>query len=89
MFSFDSLATSSWAAGPNGKADATDAAVARRVNSCWVAFYKMDPKSKSLSCAGGFTWPAYTDEADDAAQFTNAGPKLAKAKTLPSGPPQN
>jgi para-nitrobenzyl esterase len=86
MFSFDSLATSSWAAGPNGKADAADAAVAKRVNSCWVAFYKMDPKARSLTCADGFTWPAYTDAADDAAQF-GATPKLVKSKTLPNGPP--
>jgi para-nitrobenzyl esterase len=89
MFSFDTIDTSSWGMSATGKADAADRAMAQKVNSCWVAFYKMDPKSKSLSCAGGFTWPAYTDEADDAAQFTNAGPKLAKAKTLPSGPPQN
>jgi para-nitrobenzyl esterase len=89
MFSFDTIDTSSWGMSATGKADAADRAMAQKVNSCWVAFYKMDPKSKSLSCAGGFSWPAYTDAADDAAQFTNAGPKLAKAKTLPSGPPQN
>ena len=41
----------------------------KRVNSCWVAFYKMDPKAKSITCADGFNWPAYTDAADDAAQF--------------------
>jgi para-nitrobenzyl esterase len=89
MFSFDAVDTSSWGMSASGKADAADRAMAQKVNSCWVAFYKMDPKTKSLSCAGGFTWPAYTDAADDAAQFTNAGPKLAKAKTLPNGPPQN
>lgn len=89
MFSFDTVDTSSWGMSASGKADANDRAMARKVNSCWIAFYKMDPKAKSLSCADDFTWPAYTDAADGAAQFTNAGPKLAKAKTLPNGPPQN
>ena len=63
-----------------------DKAVAKRVNSCWVAFFKMDPKAKSLTCADGFTWPAYTDAGDDAAQFGDT-PKLVKSKTIPNGPP--
>jgi para-nitrobenzyl esterase len=86
MFAFDSLDTSSWAAGPGGKADARDRAVAKRVNSCWVAFYKMDPKAKSLTCADGFTWPAYSDAGDDAAEFGET-PRLVKSKTIPNGPP--
>jgi para-nitrobenzyl esterase len=86
MFSFDSLGTSSWAQGPNGKADANDTAVAKRVNSCWIAFYRMDPKAKSLTCADGFTWPSYTDANDEAARFETT-PKLVKSKTLPNGPP--
>ena len=89
MFSFNSVDTSSWGMSASGKADAADRAMAQKINSCWVAFYKMDPAAKSFSCADGFTWPSYTDAADDAAQFTNAGPKLAKAKTLPNGPPRN
>jgi para-nitrobenzyl esterase len=88
MFSFDSIDTSSWAANASGgKATDADRAVAKKVNSCWVAFYKMDPAAKSLTCADGFTWPAYTDAADDAARF-EATPKLVKSKTLPNGPPQ-
>ena len=47
---------------------------------------KMDPKAKSLTCADGFTWPAYTEAGDDAARF-EATPKLVKSKTLPNGPP--
>jgi para-nitrobenzyl esterase len=85
MFSFDSIDTSSWGQSASGKADEADRAVAKKVNSCWVAFYKMDPKAKSLTCADGFAWPAYTDAADDAAQFGST-PKLVKSKTLPNGP---
>jgi len=87
MFSFDSLDTSSWTMNANGKADYTDFMVAKQVNSCWVAFYKMDPKAKSIACANGFTWPAYTDAADQAAQFTDK-PAVVKSKTIPNGPPR-
>jgi hypothetical protein len=50
-----------------------------------VAFYKMDTKAKSFTCADEFTWPAYTDAADDAVRFEDV-PKLVKSKTLPNGP---
>jgi para-nitrobenzyl esterase len=83
VYSFDSWNFSS-AGDP--KVNETDRAVSKRVNSCWVAFYKMDPKAKSLTCADGFTWPAYTDAGDDAARFETT-PKLVKSKTLPNGPP--
>lgn len=86
MFAFDSLETSSWAASAGGKANDADRAVAKKVNSCWIAFFKMDPKAKSLTCADGFTWPAYTEAGDDAARF-EASPKLVKSKTIPNGPP--
>jgi para-nitrobenzyl esterase len=86
MFAFDSIDTSSWGASATGKADANDRAVAKLVNSCWVAFYKMDPKVKSFSCANGFNWPAYTDAGDDAAQFLET-PRLVKSKTIRNGPP--
>lgn len=87
MFTFDSIDTSSWAASASGKADGADRAVAKLVSSCWTAFYKMDPKAKSLTCASGATWPAYTDGADDAMQFTNKA-QLVKSKTIPNGPPR-
>jgi hypothetical protein len=56
------------------------------VNSCWVAFYEMDPKAKSFTCANGFAWPSYTDAGDDAAEFS-ATPRLVKSKTVANGPP--
>ena len=83
VYAFDSWDFSS---SGDPKVNATDRAVSKRVNSCWVAFFKMDPKAKSLTCADGFTWPAYTDAGDDAARFEEK-PKLVKSKTLPSGPP--
>lgn len=86
MFAFDSIDTSSWSVSTTGGVDANDRAVAKLVNSCWVAFYKMAPTAKSLTCANGFTWPAYTDASDDAAQFLDK-PKLVKSKTTPNGPP--
>jgi hypothetical protein len=45
----------------------------------------MDPKAKSFTCADGFTWPAYTDAGDDAAEFS-ATPKVVKSKAIPNGP---
>ncbi|HVY87486.1 MAG TPA: carboxylesterase family protein [Hyphomonadaceae bacterium] len=86
MFAFDSLDTSSWAQSASGKADDKDRAVAKKVHSCWVAFFKMDPKAKSISCADGFTWPAYTEAGDEAAVFLDT-PKVVKSKTIPNAPP--
>jgi para-nitrobenzyl esterase len=86
MFAFDSIDTSSWAQSASGKAGDKERDVAKRVNSCWVAFYKMDPKAKSLTCGDGFTWPAYTEAGDDAAVFLET-PRLVKSKTIPNGPP--
>lgn len=85
MFAFDSIDTSSWSASQTGRVNDSDRAVAKRVNSCWVAFYKMDPKAKSLTCADGFNWPAYTDAGDDVAVFLDT-PRLAKSRTIPNGP---
>lgn len=87
MFTFDSIDTSGWAVSASGKADAADRAVAKLVNSCWIAFYKMDPKAKSLTCANGVTWPAYTEAADDVLQFRDK-PQLVKSKTISDGPPR-
>jgi para-nitrobenzyl esterase len=86
MFTFDSLDTSSWAQTANGKADYMDYTVAKQMNSCWVAFFKMDAKAKSFTCANGFNWPAYTEAGDDAAQFADK-PRLVKSKTIRNGPP--
>jgi para-nitrobenzyl esterase len=86
MFAFDSLDTSSWSQSASGKVDDADRAVAKRVNSCWLAFFKADPKAKSLTCADGFTWPAYTDAADEAVVFLDK-PKVVKSKSIANGPP--
>ena len=86
MFTFDSIETSSWALSKSGKADAADRAVAKLVHSCWIGFYKMDPSAKSLTCANGVAWPAYTDAADQALQF-KAKPQLVQSKSIRNGPP--
>ncbi|MBM0104872.1 carboxylesterase/lipase family protein [Steroidobacter sp. S1-65] len=85
MFTFDSIDTSSWAASASGKADAADRAVAERVQSCWIAFYKMDPKAKALRCAGDVTWPAHTEATDATLQFKETA-RIVKSKTIPDGP---
>ncbi len=87
MFTFDSIDTSGWADSKAGKADDADRAVAKLVHSCWIEFYKMNPTSKSLTCANGVSWPAYSEAGDDVLQFT-AKPALVKSKTLPDGPPR-
>ena len=85
MFTFDSIDTSSWGQSAAGKADDADRQFAKQVNSCWIAFYKMDPKAKSLTCTNGVVWPAYTDAADEAMQFKDK-PQLVKSKTIANGP---
>jgi para-nitrobenzyl esterase len=62
-----------------------DREVAQRVHSCWVAFAKAPVDAKSLSCADGFTWPAFDAAGDQAARF-DATPKVVSAKDLPDGP---
>jgi para-nitrobenzyl esterase len=88
LFSFDSADTSSWASSAGGKINDEDRAVAKRVNSCWVAFYKMDPDAKSFTCADGFTWPAYTEAEDNAVRFEDK-PMLVESKTIANGPPMS
>jgi para-nitrobenzyl esterase len=85
MFAFDSVGTSSWSVGPNGKANEADRAFAKLVNSCWLAFYRMDPAAKSLTCANNVNWPAYT-EASDAAMVFGDKPHVAKSQQIPDGP---
>jgi para-nitrobenzyl esterase len=86
MFTFDSIHSSSWAHGPNGAADDRDLAVARKINSCWIAFMKMDPAARSFACAEGFTWPAYTASSDQAAELGET-PRLVKGSEQPDAPP--
>ncbi len=84
VYVFDSWDTTSTRI--EGAIQPADRDLAKRVNSCWVAFAKADVKAKSLSCGDGFTWPAFTEAGDDAARF---GLKfdVVKSKALPSGPP--
>jgi para-nitrobenzyl esterase len=67
--------------------DEADRAVARLVNSCWIAFYKMDAAAKSFTCADGVTWPAYTVAGDDAMKFTDKA-QIVKSKGIAGGPPR-
>jgi para-nitrobenzyl esterase len=78
-YAFDSLKTSTFSGGPQ-TTDA-DHAVARRMNSCWVAFAKAPVTARSLTCADGFVWPARTAENDAIAVF-GATPKLEKATPI-------
>ena len=83
MYTFDTLETSSWA---NGIEDmAAEEGYADLVSSCWVAFYKMDPMSKTISCEGGFDWPTYTEESDAVAVFGDEI-TVGKASDIPDGP---
>jgi carboxylesterase type B len=68
-----------------GTVQPADRDVAKRVNSCWVAFAKAPANAKSLSCGAGFSWPAFTDGGDDAARL-GATFEVVKSKTLPNGP---
>lgn len=85
MFSFDSIETSGWAVGPNGRANAADRAVAAMVNSCWLAFYKMDPQAKALTCASNVDWPAYNESSDAVMVFTDQA-MIGKSQQIPDGP---
>jgi len=85
MFSFDSIDTSGWSVGPNGRANEDDRAVAKLVNSCWLAFYRMDVNAKSLNCANDVDWPAYTDSDDSAIVFGDQA-VIAKSAGIPDGP---
>lgn len=68
-----------------GTVQPADRDVAKRVNSCWVAFAKASVNAKSLSCGAGFAWPAFTESGDDAARL-GATFEVVKSKTLPNGP---
>ena len=83
MFTFDTIDKSSWG---GAKADATDRSLAKKMNSCWVAFAKMPSGSRQLSCADGFEWTPF-GKAGETAEFRTNGPVAVDARTLPDGPP--
>lgn len=82
MFTLDTLETSGWSL---GKTDKKDAKFAKDISSCWVAFYKMDPSDDILKCADGFSWPAYSDENQAVASFTNSI-SIGDASEFPAKP---
>ena len=83
MYTFDTLDTSSWSKGVSNLEE--EKAYADLVSSCWIAFYKMDPMDKTISCADGFEWPAYT-EASDAVAVFGEEITVGKASDIPDGP---
>ena len=83
VYAYDSWDYTGWS---DARVTETDRVVAKRVNSCWVAFAYANVNTDSLICADGFSWPRYDDASDDAVVFEEK-PKLMKSKTLPDGPP--
>jgi len=78
-YAFDALKTST--TGGGSRATDADRAVAKRLNSCWVAFAKAPVTATSLTCADGFVWPART-AANDAVAVFGETPKLGKGKPV-------
>lgn len=63
-----------------------DQAVATRVHSCWVAFAKMAPGARDLTCADGFRWPARSAENGKVVAIFQEKPGLGRADDLRSPP---
>jgi para-nitrobenzyl esterase len=80
VYVFDSWSTS---ISGGSSVTANDRLVSARVHSCWVAFAKASPGAKSLNCADGFSWPAYTKENDAIAVFGEK-PGVQKAASVPA-----
>jgi para-nitrobenzyl esterase len=78
-YAFDALKTST--TGGGARVTDADRAVARRMNSCWVAFAKAPATATSLTCADGFVWQARTP-ANDAVAIFGATPALGAAKKV-------
>lgn len=65
---------------------AKDHAAAARIHSCWVAFAKAPAGTRSLTCAGGFVWPARTEANRKTVAIFQETPSLGEADTLRSPP---
>jgi para-nitrobenzyl esterase len=65
---------------------AKDHAVAKRIHSCWVAFAKAKPGTKTLECAEGFKWPARAEDNNRTVAIFQEHPSLGKANDLRSPP---
>ncbi|HEX2559559.1 carboxylesterase/lipase family protein [Phenylobacterium sp.] len=81
---FASLDTAS--TGGGSQATEADRAVAKNVNSCWVAFVKSSPADKAFTCGNGFKVSAYDPAADDVSVFADAF-SVRKGAEIPNGPP--
>jgi len=84
VYVFDSWDYTSLRVG--GAVQPVDRDMAKRVNSCWVAFARAEVTAKSLTCGDGFKWSSFTEAGDDAARFDTKF-EIVKSKTLPNGPP--
>ncbi len=84
MFTFDSIDQSSWG---GERAGDSDHEMAEAINSCWIAFIKMDASQRSFECADGFVWEEYAD-GKEAAILDQGGFDMVAAQPLADGPPQ-
>lgn len=82
MFTFDSIDLSSWG---GAKADATDRALAKLMNGCWVAFARMAKGARTFDCANGFAWKPFGKEGETAV-FGSTGPAMESGLAMPDGP---
>lgn len=82
MFTFDSIDLSPWG-GDN--ADATDRAIARQMNACWIAFARQPKGARTLDCGNGFAWQPYA-QGSETAVFGSKGPVMTNGADLPDGP---
>jgi len=64
----------------------TDETVAARIHSCWVAFAKAPISNKTIECAGGFVWPARSEDNYQRIAIFQMFPSLGNAKNLRSPP---
>ncbi len=59
--------------------------MAKDIQSCWIAFYKMPANARDLTCENGFVWVAHGMRGE-AAVFWKSGFTLAPSVSLPDGP---
>jgi para-nitrobenzyl esterase len=78
-YAFDTQKTSTTSGG--SRVTDADRAVAKRMNSCWVAFAKAPVTATSLTCADGFVWQSRT-AANDAIAVFGETPKLGKSRPV-------
>lgn len=82
MFTFDSIDLSPWG---GDKADATDRAIARQMNACWVAFVRQPKAARTIECGNDFAWKPF-GQAGETAVFGSKGPVMTNGRDMPDGP---